>query len=90
MRQNLRGEHLGDAVTVTGVVQKVVGQLHDVFGVLAQGRKLHAQHPQPVVQIRAVFPALHQFFQGPVGRRDNPDIDGDALLSADAVKALVV
>ncbi len=78
------GDQLSDAIRVD--VQEIQGQLEDVLAPIAQGRCVKTDHVEPVVQVFAKPAGPDQGLEVLMGRRQDPDIDGDGLRAADALK----
>src|ERR1017187_5752333 len=52
-------------------------QLSDIFGALAQWRQFQRDYGEPVIEVLAEGAVLDHGLEVPVGRRHDPDIDGD-------------
>ena len=69
---------------------EVVGQRHDVVAPLAEGRQVDRHDLQAEVQVVAELAGRDQLFQGAVGGRDEPHVDLDRLVVADARDLLLL
>src|SRR6185503_3671303 len=72
----LRGEAL----------EEVVDQERDVLTAVAERRDVDRDDVQPVVQVFPELLLLDQLLEGPIGRRDDADVDLDILRAADAAE----
>ena len=73
------------AVFARVLLDEVIGEQHDVRLPLAQRRREDGEDGQPVVQVGAEPPFLHQRFERLVGRGDQPDVDLDRCRAAETL-----
>ena len=83
-------ERKGPAVLFVEAPEKFARQLGDIAATLAQRRHQHRHHADAVIQVGAKFVARHRFFEVFVGCRDDPHIDLDGVIAADALELLLL
>jgi hypothetical protein len=71
----------------TDPLDEVFGEAQDVAAALPQRRDHHPEKVQPVVQVFAELSFRDRQLEIAVGRRDDPDVDGDEMIAADAADA---
>ena len=76
-------------MALAGLLDEGVDQARDVRTALPQGRQRDRQDVQPVVQVLAERPRDDQALQALIGRRDDPYVDPDHLLSPYPVELLL-
>jgi hypothetical protein len=75
-RASVRGQRLGrPPVFGAGPREEVLGQDHDVFAALAQGRQAQRDHGQPMVEVLAHAASAQGRAQVLAGGGDHPDVD---------------
>ena len=67
-------------------LEEVIDQQPDVLAPLAQGRKVHPHHIEPVKQVLAELARGHRLLQRPVRRGDDADVHGNRLVAAHALE----
>jgi hypothetical protein len=65
-------------------------QIGDVLPALIQRMNLKRYHTESIIQILAEPPLCDAVLQVPVGGCKDPDVDLDAAVAADSMKALVL
>ena len=65
-------------------MDKRIDQQGNIILSLPQGGQLHRENVDPVKQVFSKQPFRHPFGQVPVGGRDDPDVDVDRTVAADA------
>ena len=71
-------------------VQKVPGELEDVFATLAQGRHPNLHAAESVVQVCAETTARHELAQRSVRGHDDPRIDPAHAITTDTLDGEVL
>ena len=72
------------------VTEEVLGEERNVLAPLAQGRERNRHHLQAVEEVLAKAAATHQLLEITVRRGDDPDVDLDPLLAADALDLVLL
>ena len=64
--------------------EEVLRKKHDVAPAVVERRKVNGEDIQAVVKVLAELAFFHELFKIPAGRCDEPDVDFDLLVAADA------
>ncbi len=80
--QHQRRPHRRPAIHGRELQQEELDQLRDLFAPLAQGRNVHFDHLQPVVEVFAERALAHHRFEIAIGRGNHPHVDFDRAVAA--------
>jgi hypothetical protein len=72
------------------VRDEVPDELRNVRRPFPKRRQVDREHVQPVEQVGAELPRLHQLLERAVRRRDDPDVGPDHLRAPDALERLLL
>ena len=80
--QGLAGQS-GDLLFLQDVemADEMIRQQRDILHPVPQGRQLHPDDIDPVIEVFPEFPLLDEFLKPPVGRGDDPDVRWDTFHS---------
>src|SRR5207249_6134574 len=69
---------------------EIVNEERDILRAFAQGRQMHREDIQPVIEVLPELPLGHGPGQVPVGRSNDADIDRYSLASADPLELVLL